>query len=98
MVTAPVHNTASERVIESAAMREYYQRMAKPETQALYKKRSQFAEYPNMKIKAVWGLNRFRLRGLAKVTKEAFWMVLAFTLNHWLMLRRRPNSVVPAAA
>lgn len=77
------------RVIETPVMEAYLRRMAEPATQALYRKRSQLAEYPNMKIKAVWGLTRFRLRGLAKVTKEAFWMVLAFTLDRWLLLKRQ---------
>ena len=77
------------RVVETAAMQDYLRRMADPATRELYRKRSQLAEYPNMKIKAVWGLNRFRLRGLAKVTKEAFWMVLAFTLDRWLLVKRQ---------
>jgi hypothetical protein len=81
------------RVVETPAMQAYFQRMADPATQELYRKRSQICEYPNMKIKAVWGLNRFRLRGLAKVTKEAFWMVMAFTMDHWLMLRRKTRTV-----
>jgi transposase len=77
------------RVVETPVMEDYLRRMKEPATQALYRKRSQLAEYPNMKIKAVWGLNRFRLRGLAKVTKEAFWMVLAFTLDRWLLVQRQ---------
>jgi transposase len=77
------------RVVETPVMQDYFERMADPATQELYRKRSQIAEYPNMKIKAVWGLNRFRLRGLAKVTKEAFWMVMAFTMDRWLLLERQ---------
>lgn len=77
------------RVVETAAMQAYLRRMAEPATQGLYRKRSQLAEYPNMKLKAVWGLTRFRLRGLKKVTKEAFWMVLAFTMDRWLLLQRQ---------
>jgi hypothetical protein len=88
-----------QRVIETEVMKQYYRRMEDPATLALYKKRSQIAEYPNMKIKAVWRLDRFRLRGLAKVTKEAFWMVLAFTMDRWLLLKRRGQAVVlPAIA
>ena len=83
-------------LIESEVMQTYFRRMEDPVTQALYKKRSQFAEFPNMKIKAVWGLDRFRLRGVDKVTKEAFWMVLAFTMDRWLLLRRQAASVVAA--
>jgi transposase len=85
-----------ERVIESEVMQSYFRRMEDPVTQALYKKRSQFAEFPNMKIKAVWGLDRFRLRGLAKVNQEAFWMVLAFTMDRWLLLRRLATPAVAA--
>jgi hypothetical protein len=82
------------RVVETVAMQDYLRRMAEPATQALYRKRSQLAEYPNMKIKAVWGLHRFRLRGLAKVTKEAFWMVLAFTMDRWLLLKRQAQFAI----
>ena len=85
-----------ERIIESEVMQTYFRRMEDPVTQALYKKRSQFAEFPNMKIKAVWGLDRFRLRGVEKVTKEAFWMVLAFTMDRWLLLRRQAASAAAA--
>lgn len=87
-----------ELVVESEVMRQYQERMTKPETQALYRKRSQIAEFPNMKIKAVWGFRRFLLRGLEKVTKEAFWMVLAFTLDRWFLLRRQRATPVPVAA
>jgi hypothetical protein len=82
------------RVVETAAMQDYLRRMAEPAMQALYRKRSQIAEYPNMKIKAVWGLNRFRLRGVAKATKEAFWMVLAFTMDRWLLLNRQAQFAI----
>ena len=88
-----------ERVIESEAVQEHDRRMAEPATQELYKKRKQIAEYANMRIKSDWGLDQFRLRGLEKVTKEAFWMVLAFTLDRWHSLRRRKTLLgEPAAA
>lgn len=78
-----------ERVIESAAVQAHDRRMGEPAMQALYKKRQQFAEYANLRIKWDWGLRRFRLRGLEKVTKEAFWMVLAFVLDRRHSLLRR---------
>ena len=40
----------------------------------------------------VWGLDRFRLRGVVKANQEAFWMVLAFTMDRWLLLRRQATS------
>jgi transposase len=85
-----------ERVIETEVMRQYHERMAKPETKELYRKRSQFSEFPNMKIKAAWEFRRFRLRGLDRVAKEAFWMVLAFTMDRWLLLRRQQATAVAA--
>ena len=85
-----------ERIVESEVMQTYFRRMEDPVTQALYKQRSQFAEFPNMKIKAVWGLDRFRLRGVAKANQEAFWMVLAFTMDRWLLLRRQATSAAAA--
>jgi transposase len=78
-----------ERVVESEAMKQYYQRMAQPETQQLYKKRSRIAEYVHMKIKSDWGLGRFRVRGLVKAGKEALWMAIAFNVQVMLTLRRQ---------
>lgn len=87
-----------ERVIESAAVQRQDRRMAEPAMQALYKKRKQVAEYPNMRIKSDWRLDQFRLRGLKKVTQEAFWMVLAFTMDRWHSLRQRKNGVAVGLA
>lgn len=87
-----------ERVIESEAVKAHDQRMQDPAIQALYKKRKQIAEYPNLRIKSAWRLDRFRLRGLANVTKEAFWMALAFTLDRLHSLRKRQALTAQLAA
>ena len=88
-----------ERVIESAAVKEHDRRMSDPAIQEQYKKRKQIAEYPNMRIKSDWRMNRFRLRGLDNVNKESFWMVLAFTLDRLHSLRHRLTGMAqPAAA
>lgn len=78
-----------ERVIESDNVKEHDRRMADPAVQEQYKKRKQIAEYPNMRIKSDWRLNRFRLRGRDNVDKESFWMVLAFSLDRLHSLRQR---------
>jgi transposase len=85
-----------ERVVESEAMERYHERMAKPDTQALYKKRARIAEYPNLKIKAVWKHGRFRVRGLVKAAKEAIWMALAFNLDLKFQLMRTRAAAVAA--
>ena len=82
-----------ERVIESPAMEQYYQRMQRPETQSLYKNRSRIAEYVHMKLKSNWGLGRFRLRGLVKAGTEALWMAIAFNVQMMLTLRRQRDEV-----
>ena len=87
-----------EKVIESEAVQQHIQRMEQEATQELYRKRAPIAEYPHLRIKSNWRLDRFRLRGLANATKEAFWMVLAFTFDRWHSLRRRNANAVPAAA
>ena len=86
-----------ERVIESEVVQAHDERMRDPEIQALYKKRKQIAEYPNLRIKSAWRLDRFRLRGLKNVTKEAFWMALAFTLDRLHSLRKRASLAVKLA-
>jgi transposase len=83
-----------ERVEESEAMARYHRRMAQPDTQALYKRRARIAEYPNLKIKAVWQHTRFRVRGLVKAGKEALWMALAFNLDlRFQLLRTRAAAL-----
>ena len=59
------------------------------ETQQLHKKRSRIAEYVHMKIKSVWRLDRFGVRGLVKAGKEALWMAIAFNVKLMLTLRRQ---------
>jgi transposase len=87
-----------ERVIESEAVQAHDRRMLDPALQALYKKRKQIAEYPNLRIKSAWRLDRFRLRGLTNVTKEAFWMALAFTLDRLHSVRKRQALTAQLAA
>ena len=81
-----------ERVIESAAVRAHDERLNDPTLQALYRRRKQLAEYPNLRLKSDWRLDRFRLRGLEKVTKEAFWMAFAFLFDRLHSVRRREVS------
>lgn len=87
-----------ERVIESAVVAAHDARMRDPQTQTLYKMRKQLAEYPQLRLKSDWRLDQFRLRGLEKVTKEAFWMVLAFLMDRLHSLRQRQARVGKLAA
>jgi transposase len=72
-----------EQVVESPAMQEFLDRMAQPEKQALYKKRSAIAETPHMRWKGNWKWRRFSVRGLLKAGMEALWLALAYNAQVW---------------
>jgi transposase len=74
------------RRIESEAMQTYLERMEDPKTQELYKRRSQVAETPHMRIKENWKWRRFSVRGLANSVKEAIWVALAYNVQVWTRL------------
>jgi transposase len=76
-----------ERVVESAAMRQYLARMKKPATQALYKKRSEIAEFPHLWAKGVKKWRRFSVRGLVKTGMEVLWVALAYNVTQWIRIR-----------
>lgn len=81
-----------EVVQETEVMQTYLERMQKPEIKDLYKKRSEVAEFPNLWIKAHWGMRRFTLRGKAKVAKEAIWAALAYNIQQWTRLKWSPTA------
>jgi transposase len=86
-----------ERVVESGAMQEYLARMKRPEIQALYKKRSEVAEFPHLWMKSVKKWRRFSVRGLTKAGMEALWAALAYNAAQWARLRKLGNPEAAAA-
>ena len=85
-----------EPLPEIAAFR---QKMQTDEAKAIYRTRSQVAEFPNLWIKAKFGLRQFSVRGVAKVRTESLWAALTYDIQQWIRLRWRPNLVsklVPA--
>lgn len=67
---------------------------AKMETaaaQAIYKLRSQTAEFPIAWVKEKIGLRRFRLRGLRKAEMEVLWACATHNLQQWIRLRWKPQ-------
>lgn len=83
-----------ERPVESPAMKRYLARMKRPETRALYCKRSEIAEFPHMWLKAVKKWRRFSVRGLVKAGIEALWVALSYNIAQWMRLQR---AVPPVA-
>jgi transposase len=83
-----------ERPVESQAMKQYLSRMKRPETRALYRRRSEIAEFPYLWAKAVKKWRRFSVRGLMKAGIEALWVAFAYNIAQWMRLQR----AVPAVA
>jgi transposase len=71
-------------------------KMEKPENIAIYKQRSQVAEFTNAWLKEKIGLRRFRVRGLRKVTLEALWAAITYNVQQWIRLRWRKQATTSA--
>ena len=82
------------RRIESAAMKQYLGRMKLAEVKALYRKRSEIAEFPHLWSKGVKGLRRFSVRGVVKAGIEATWVAMAYNVAQWM----RVQQAAPVAA
>lgn len=78
-----------EKPIESAATQAFKERMATEQARAVYRRRSQICEFPNMYIKERAGVRRFHVSGLRKVQMEALWVALTFNIVRRLALRKR---------
>jgi len=79
-----------ELLPEIAAFR---QKMQTDEAKAIYKTRSQVAEFPNLWIKTKFGLRQFSVRGVAKVRIESQWVALTYNIQQWIRLRGGPKLV-----
>lgn len=79
-----------ERREPIAAVAAFQEKMGTAEARAVYRTRSQVAEFPHLWIKAKLGLRQFRVRGLAKVTAECLWAALTYNIQQWVRLRPRP--------
>lgn len=86
---------AVERIGPSADVAQFRQRMATDEAKAIYRTRSQIAEFPNLWIKSKFGIRQFNVRGLAKVRTESLWAALTYDIMQWIRLCWRPALVPP---
>ena len=85
------------RRVEDDAVLAYRERMETDAAQALYHRRSEVAEFPNLWIKEKLGLRKFCLRGLAKANLETLWAALTYNVQQWIRLRWRPQQAAAAA-
>lgn len=82
-----------ERLEPLGAIAEYKQKMQTDEAKAIYRTRSQVAEFPNLWIKAKLGLRQFCVRGVAKVRSESLWAALTYNIQQWIRLIWRPRTI-----
>jgi transposase len=70
-------------------IKDFQQRMESPETQQIYRQRSEVAETPHLWMKAKFGLRQFHVRGLVKVGMEALWAALTYNIVLLIRCRRQ---------
>jgi transposase len=85
------------RLENAPAVTAFLQKMKTEAAQAIYRLRSQVAEFPHAWLKTKIGLRQFRVRGLKKVRCEALWACLAYNLAQWVRLRWRVQRVAAPA-
>jgi hypothetical protein len=83
--TVPGRPADQPFVEETPAVREWHQRMATPEAQAIYKQRAATAECVNA-IARNRGLRAFAVRGLKKVRTVVLWFALAHNVMRTISL------------
>ena len=66
-------------------------RMKEEANVAIFGKRGPVAEFPNAWIKDKHQLRQFHVRGLIKVTTEAWWSALTYNIQQWFRLSWRPG-------
>ena len=86
------------RLEEPAATLAFKAKMETEAAQAIYKQRSQIAEFPHAWIKERCGLRQFRCRGRIKAAMEATWASLSYNLARWFSLRRKAATASIAFA
>lgn len=76
------------RVVESATVLAFQQKMTTEQARAQYHRRSQVAEFCHAWIKSKFGLRQFHVRGMPKVQMELLWACFTYNLQHWIRLRK----------
>jgi transposase len=87
------HGRSIERVEPLAEVATFRQKMQTEQAMAIYRTRSQVAEFPHLWFKAKLGLRQFHLRGLNKVRIESLWAALTYDIQQWARLRWKPLMV-----
>jgi transposase len=85
--------TVSIRLEEQAEVADFRKKMEQETYRAIYRKRSEVAEFPNAWIKEKLGLRKFRVRGKVKAGSELVWACLTYNIMQWERLVWRKAAV-----
>jgi hypothetical protein len=88
----------SVRIGENVVVADFREKMKREESQAIYRKRGEVAEFPHCWIKEKLGLRKFRLRGLVRAGAEALCAVLTYNVLQWMRLSWLPQRAEGALA
>jgi transposase len=80
------------RRVEPAVVTAFKMKMETAAAKAVYKQRSQIAEFPFAWIKEKLGLRRFHVRGLIKAGTEALWVCLTFNIQAWIRFQSKASA------
>ena len=82
------HGRAVSVRVEDERVAVFQEKMETAAAKAIYKTRSQIAEFPHAWIKCKLNFVRVRSRGLIKARAEAFWVCLTHNLQRYFGLQR----------
>ena len=85
------------RVAEDPTIASFRKRMESDEAKAIYRQRSEVAEFPNAWIKEKIGLRKFSLRGIVQAGTELTWACLTYNALIWVRLCRRNLTATTTA-
>jgi len=77
---------------DSAAIRDWKQRMASDEGQAIYRQRASTSETVNADLRTYRGLSQLTVRGLHKARCVALWCALAYNVMHFATALQRLST------
>ena len=60
--------------------------MGEEEAKEIYKERAATAECVNAKCRSMYGVQQFKVRGVAKVTSAMLWVAVTHNVLRWISL------------
>jgi transposase len=85
------HGRSIEQLESLPEIAAFRKKMQTDEAKAIYRTRPQVAEFPNLWLKAKFGLRQFSVRGVDKVRAESLWAAITYDIQQWIRLCWKPR-------